>query len=172
MTWSRWRRLSGFAADVELVGLIDQVSAALPVAHERSEQRRAKIANLVHVLARRGGYSGEQVIDELGDLGVFPGEAGYRLTEARRCHEYVHVEPIVTLGDINVLAKVSGKLDKRNMDALSPSHQITGRWPGQREFQCAYRLAQFGALPTKAFQEGLVWRRRTPSHRSLPRWMS
>ena len=47
---SRDGAVSGLAPDVELVGRVDQIGAALPMADEHSEQHRAIIADLVHVL--------------------------------------------------------------------------------------------------------------------------
>jgi hypothetical protein len=60
----RRRLVSGLAPYVELVGFVDEIGAALPMADEQSEQHRAIIANLVHVLlALRCACPGEQVID-------------------------------------------------------------------------------------------------------------
>ena len=92
MAGSAARASLGLAPDVDLVGRVDQIGAALPVADEHSEQRRSKVTNCVHVLLAFGcGYTSEQVVDQIPDLRVFLGEASYRAGKSRRAFKEISV---------------------------------------------------------------------------------
>jgi tRNA(His) 5'-end guanylyltransferase len=86
--------VSGLATDVGLVGLIDQVGAALPVADEPFEQRRAKIANLVHTFVAFQSTHSKQGVDEPDDLSVFAGRHSDRTQGSlhRKHTSYVYTD--------------------------------------------------------------------------------
>ena len=59
-----WASRSGFAADLDRVGLVDQIGPTLAVADEPSEQHRAAVTNFVHVGGdSRFAYTGLQVVE-------------------------------------------------------------------------------------------------------------
>jgi hypothetical protein len=112
--------MSGLASDVGLVGLVDQVGAALPVADEPSQQCRAEVANAVYVVDLRSAHAGQQVVDKITDPSVFAGEACYRIGQPRSSREESAIQSVRTLGDVDVFTEVGGEFDQRNVDALGP----------------------------------------------------
>jgi hypothetical protein len=112
--------LSGLAPDLGVVGLIDQVGAALPVADKSSQQCRAEVANTVRVIDFRSAHTGQQIVDKISDPSVFAGEASYRMGQSRSSREESAVQPVRTLGGVDVFTEVGGEFDQRNVDALGP----------------------------------------------------
>ena len=115
---------SGLAPDVEVVGVEDEVGASLSVSDESPEERRTQVADSVHV---RGDvwcrHSGQQVIDLTADQYVFASEAGCRIGQARRSLEEVAIEPVGTLGDVDVLTKVARELHQSDVNTLGPARR-------------------------------------------------
>lgn len=137
------RTRSGLAPDVDLVCLEDEIGAALSVAHECSEERRAEISDSVHVLHHvRWCHPAQQVIYPACDERMFPGEAGYGTGQSWRGIKEVAIQAVGTLRDVNVAPEVAGEFHERNLDSLHPACLICDRWCGQRVFQGAHRLAQ------------------------------
>ena len=67
----------GLTSDVDLERLVDQIRAALAVAEKPPEQRRAKVTNVVDILAGcRRTRSVHQVAEQTCDHIVFAGKTG------------------------------------------------------------------------------------------------
>ena len=98
---------SGLAADVGRVRLVDEIGPALAVADESSEQRRSTRTYCVHVrVVFQHAYAGQQVVDKISDQSMFSGEASHRTGQSWRRLEELAVEPVGTLGDVDVLTEV------------------------------------------------------------------
>lgn len=152
--------LSGLAPDVRLAGLVDQVGALLAVTDQPSEQRRAKTANTAHAFGGfRPAHTCRQTVDESFDLHVLAGQPSPRTGRSRRGRDDPAVQPIRTLSDVDVLTKVPGQLDQRNVHALDPGADAVVCGGGQRlrSWTRAARRDAHAAPPTWRDQAGGSW---------------
>ena len=76
---------------------------------ESPEERRTQVADSVHFLVYVWcRHSGQQVIDLPADQYVFASEAGCGIGQSWRGLEEVAIQPVGTLGDVDVFTKVAG----------------------------------------------------------------
>src|SRR5215475_1190872 len=97
-------------------------------------------------------HSGEQVAGEIDDHSMLTDQALDRLRQPRRSLENVAVQPLRSLRDRHVLAKLHGELHERSIDPLSPLTYPARRGRGQRLLEGGHRLTQLGAYPTQRVQ--------------------
>ena len=112
-----------------LVGLVDQVGAALSGSDQPDQQGGAEVADTVYgvVVDRCCADPGEQLVDEIIDLGVVAGEASHRIGQPRRGAQCPAIQPIRSLGDGDVFPKVADQFDQGDVGALRPGVQTSGR---------------------------------------------
>jgi hypothetical protein len=92
----RVRRALGLVltSDVNLIGLEDEIGAALPVAHESSHERGAEGSDSVHVLDPvRRGHACQQVIELSLDQLVLAGQAHHCTGQLWRGLDEVAIQP-------------------------------------------------------------------------------
>src|SRR4029453_15411181 len=94
------------AAGVDVVGVVDQVEAALAVADQVGEQAHAVVAQGLDGVGVGGaGALGEAAADALGYLGGLAAEAGDAVGQAGGVVEDLLVEAAGGLGDLDVDGK-------------------------------------------------------------------
>jgi len=96
---------------------------------------------------------------------MLAGEPRHRIGQSRRRSENPAVQPVRTLGDVDVCGKVAGQLHERNVHALGPGAHAVVRRRGQRLLQRVHGLAQFGTARSQRFHEGPFWRGQARFHR-------
>src|SRR5215207_432836 len=128
------------AADVDVVGLVDQVEAALAMADQVGEQAHGVVTHGLDGVGAMGlGALGQAAADAVGDLGVLAAEPGDAVGQAGGVLHDLVVEAAGGLGDLDVdrehlLQALQGR-DQPGREAVLAAEAVGVLGSGQGHFQ-------------------------------------